>query len=213
MKMPAFNCDIKAYTLADESPLFRAADVDAEGIVALADALPHVTDNVYVASDPALEALPAVRKAEREVFAELPVQAGWCYGSGKKMNGIEWHKSSEVVVAGTDCVLVLGDVRDIVDDVYDSSRAVALFLKRGEAAELFAGTLHLAPLAVGERFAAAIILPRGTNAPLAGGIDGTLRAVNKWLLVHPDNEKGIRAGGKVGVKGVNIAVISGYEDK
>ena len=76
--------------------------------------------------------------------------------------------------------------------------------------ELCAGTLHLAPLAVHEKFAAAIILPRGTNAPLAGGIDGTLRAVNKWLLVHPENTAGIAAGGKAGVAGANIA-LTGYE--
>ena len=79
-----------------------------------------------------------------------------------------------------------------------------------EVAGATAGTLHLAPLAIGDRFAAAIILPRGTNSPLAGGISGTLRAVNKWLLVHPDNEAGIAAGGKVGVTGANIT-LTGYD--
>ena len=144
------------------------------------------------------------------VFAELPVQAGWCYGRGRKMNGAEWHKSSEVVVACTDCVLLLGSAADIEGDTYDSAKAVALVMREGEAAELPAGTLHLAPLALGGHFAAAIILPRGTNSPLAGGISGTLRAVNKWLLVHPDNEAGIAAGGKVGVTGANIT-LTGYD--
>lgn len=73
------------------------------------------------------------------------------------MNGVEWHKSSEVVIAATDCVLILGDVKDIRDDVYDSARAIALFLRKGEAVELFAGTLHLAPLATDDKFAAAIV--------------------------------------------------------
>lgn len=213
MKKPRFDCDIKVLTTKDESPLFAAVKADVADILRLADGLEYPADgNAYVAGDPALEAVAAVNKIEREVFAELPVQAGWCFGNNRKMNGVEWHKSSEVVVACADCVLILGDVKDVKDDVYDTSRAVALHLERGEAVELRAGTLHLAPLPVDERFAAAIILPKGTNAPLRGGIDGTLRAVNKWLLVHPENEKGLLAGGKAGVKGRNIT-LTGYDNE
>lgn len=208
-----FDCDIKVLTTKDESPLFGRVDVDTTEILRLAEGLEYAAEgNTYVASDPVLEEIAAVREIERKVFAELPVQAGWCFGKNRKMNGMEWHKSSETVVACTDCALILGDVKDVIDDVYDSSRAVALYLKRGEAAELFSGTLHLAPLPVGERFAAAIILPAGTNSPLKGGIDGTLRAVNKWLLVHPENEAGLRAGGKAGVTGTNIT-LTGYDDE
>lgn len=203
---PEFNTDIKVLTTADESRLFRKIDADTSEITELAQKLATETDNRYIASDVELEALPVVKEFCRKVFAELPVQAGWCFGRGRKMNGVEWHKSSEVVVACTDMALILGDWHDIRQDIYDSSDSVALLLKKGEAAELFAGTLHLAPLPVDDTFAAAIILPAGTNAPLAGGIDGSMRAVNKWLLVHPENEKGIAAGGKVGVRGVNIAV-------
>lgn len=210
MKLPRFDREVATLTTADESPLFRRVAADAAEIVALARRLEVGDANRYVASDPALEGTDAVRGICREVFAELPVQAGWCYGRGRKMNGVEWHKSSEVVVACTDCVLLLGSVADIVGDTYDSGKAVALVMREGEAAELPAGTLHLAPLAIGDRFAAAIILPRGTNSSLAGGISGTLRAVNKWLLVHPDNEAGIAAGGKVGVTGANIT-LTGYD--
>lgn len=212
MNRPKFNVDVVVMTSGDESPLFRKVDVDTREIVALSRSLLYGDGNRYVASAPDLERTAAVEEICGKVFAELPVQAGWCFGDGKKMNGVEWHKSSEVVVACTDCVLILGDSRDIDADVYDSSRAVALALDAGEAVELCAGTLHLAPLAVHEKFAAAIILPRGTNAPLAGGIDGTLRAVNKWLLVHPENTAGIAAGGKAGVAGANIA-LTGYESE
>lgn len=212
MKKLVFNAAPKVLTVADRSHLFKRADVDASAIIALAEKLPPSEKNVYIASDPELEALSAVRKAEREIFAELPVQAGWCYGGGRSMNGVEWHKSSEVVVAATDCTLILGDPEDISEGEYDTSRAVALHLDKGEAAELCPRTLHLAPLAEGERFAAAIILPRGTNAPLAGGIDGELRAVNKWLLVHPENAAGIAAGGKVGVKGINLTLLKNEDE-
>ena len=123
------------------------------------------------------------------------------------MNGVEWHESPEVVVACTDAVLLLGDYEDVADETYDSKKAVALFLKQGEAVRLSARTLHLAPLAVNEFFKAAIILPEGTNLPLPDGIKGTHRAINKWLLVHPDNKKGIYGGGKIGVYGDNITVL------
>lgn len=208
---PKFDVEVKVMTTSDDSPLFRRVDVDVSDIAALSRKLVFGEGNVYIASDAEEEALASVRLIAGKVFAELPVQAGWCFGNGKKMNGVEWHKSSEVVVACTDCVLLLGSCDDIKDDEFDSSRVVALVLKEGEAAELRAGTLHLAPLAVRDRFAAAIILPRGTNAPLAGGIDGSLRAVNKWLLVHPDNKAGVDAGGKIGVTGANVT-LTGYDD-
>ena len=99
MKLPRFDREVATLTTADESPLFRRVAADAAEIVALARRLEVGDANRYVASDPALEGTDAVRGICREVFAELPVQAGWCYGRGRKMNGVEWHKSSEVVVA------------------------------------------------------------------------------------------------------------------
>jgi len=128
------------------------------------------------------------------------------------MNGMELHKTSEGIVACTDVVLLLGDHADVANDTYDSARAFGLYLQAGEAVELLPLTLHLAPLPVQNgRFIAAILLPQGTNLPLAGGIEGTLRAVNKWLLVHPENANGVALGGKVGILGENIALAGADE--
>lgn len=199
------NADIPVLDVSSPSRLFQRTDIDVSELVAYSDSyLVAETENRYIASDGAAERLSVVGAVCREVFAELPVQCGWCLGGGRKMNGMEWHKSPEVIVACTDCVLILGDVADIKNDAFDSANAVALQLRRGEAVELAPETLHLAPLAVNEFFVAAIILPRGTNAPLESGISGARRAVNKWLLVHPENERGISLGGKVGVFGVNV---------
>lgn len=200
------TADIPILRAQDKSPLFTIADGDFGDIVVLADKLKQGKPNAYIANDEELLVLDSVKNIKRNVFAELPVQAGWCYGTGRKMSGMEWHKSSEVVVACTPCVLILGAFSDIIDDEFDSSKSVALYLDKGEAVELAPLTLHLAPLATDGFFAAAIVLPKGTNAPLAEGIDGCLRAVNKWLVVHPDNEKGIAAGGKIGIIGENIAI-------
>ncbi len=163
--------------------------------------------NGYVANEPPLEKIQFVSDICRDVFAELPVQAGWCVGNLTKMNGMEWHKSSEVVVACTDMVLLLGSFNDINNDIYDSAKAEAFYLPKGTVVELYAFTLHLAPLNMGGGFKSIIILPKGTNLPLESGINGTLRAVNKWLLVHKEHTVGISLGGKIGVIGTNTALV------
>jgi hypothetical protein len=192
----------------DETPhhtLYRKIDVDAGVFLeAAASLLPEET-NVYIPNDERLTKSLEVKRIERTIFGELPIQVGWNHGGNTRMNGMEWHKSSEVIVACSDLVLLLGNHADIENDCYDSARVFGLYLQKSEAVELFPFTLHLAPLPVyGGRFIAAILLPDGTNLPLSSGIDGTLRAVNKWLLVHPDNARGIALGGKTGIRGENI---------
>ena len=205
------NPDITILSLADrpEHALYRAVSADAGAFLAAAEKILPEETNVYLPCDETMTASAAVREIERNVFAELPIQAGWNCGGNTRMNGMEWHKTSEVVVACTDLVLLLGDHADIdiVNETYDSSCAFGLYLQKGDAVELLPRTLHLAPLPVqGGRFVAAILLPSGTNLPLTGGISGSLRAVNKWLLVHPENHRGIELGGKIGVVGENLVL-------
>lgn len=195
-----------------EHALYRRIEADTGAFLTAAAMIAPEEANAYIPRDEALSASPAAKDIARRVFGELPVQAGWNYGGNRRMNGMEWHKTGEVVVACTDVVLLLGDHADIVDDAYDSTRSFGLYLQSGEAVELFPLTLHLAPLPIfGGRFIAAILLPERTNLPLAAGIDGTLRAVNKWLLVHPENARGIALGGKVGILGENIALVGADE--
>jgi len=201
------NPGLTIFSLADtpEHALYRGVSADVSAFLAAAERILPEEGNVYIPRDDAMTADAAAREIERSVFAELPIQAGWNYGGNKRMNGMEWHKSSEVVVACTDLVLLLGDHADIAGGEYDSSRAFGLYLQKGDVVELLPLTLHLAPLPVrGGRFIAAILLPTGTNLPLSGGTDGVLRAVNKWLLVHPENRRGIELGGQVGILGENI---------
>ena len=199
----------------DETPehrLYRKVGADTSAFLAASASITPEEVNDYVPRDEGMSRSPAAQSISRLIFGELPIQAGWNHGGNTRMNGMEWHKSSEVIVACTDLVLLLGDNADIEHDSYDSARAFGLLLQKGEAVELFPFTLHLAPLpVVGSRFIAAILLPEGTNLPLSSGIDGTLRAVNKWLLVHPDNTRGIALGGKIGIRGENIRLI-GLDD-
>lgn len=157
----------------------------------------------YTASDPGLEACPELGEIRRLVFGEVDVQAGCCWGTGGRMNGMEFHRSSELVGAATDLVLILGRVHDVHDGRWDSRRAAFVHVPAGTFVELFATTLHLAPCRVdSEPFRAVIVLPRGTNTPLADGPDGMLWMRNKWLLAHPDGPAAAR-GAWVGVDGPN----------
>ncbi len=140
----------------------------------------------YVTSEIELEATEEAFLINQRIFGELPIQIGCCWGVNSCLNGMEYHKSSELVIAATDLVLMLGRIQDIDHQGrWNSSLTEFLYMAAGEAVELYATTLHLAPCRISqEQFIALIILPKGTNEPLAGGPAGTLWKQNKWMLAH-----------------------------
>ena len=157
----------------------------------------------YTVSDPELEGCPELDEIRGRVFGEVDVQAGCCWGTSTRMNGMEFHKSSELVGAATDLVLIVGRVQDIHDGHWDAHRAAFVHVPAGTFVELYATTLHLAPCRVSAApFCAVIVLPRGTNTPLDDGPDGMSWMRNKWLLAHPDGPAATR-GAWIGVDGPN----------
>lgn len=149
-------------------------------------------DVIYIASVPELEALPVYQVLTEKVYGEMPIQIGCCNGKNKLLNAAEYHRDSEVNVAVTDLVLMLGKRADITEDFqYDSANIEAFFLPKGTVVEVFGDTLHYAPCNTEENFRAVVVLPRGTNLDLnkAHGKEDEeklLFAVNKWLIAHPD---------------------------
>ena len=184
--------------------------VDFSGLCeALSDTpLPEGVD--YVASVPDLESLPAMEDVSRVVYGEMPIQIGYCNGHNDLLNAVEYHRDSEINVAATDAILILGRVQDITSDyTYDTSLMEAFLLPKGVAVEVYATTLHYAPCSVdGQGFKVGIILPRGTNAPLSkahsGGEDSLITAVNKWLIGHPD--AGFTGSEHIGLIGKNLNI-------
>ena len=79
----------------------------------------------------------------------------------------------------------------------------------GTAVELYATTLHYAPVSVSDsNFRCIVILPKGTNEPLISmplqeGEDCLLAARNKWLIAHRDAQI---AGAFCGLTGENIYI-------
>ncbi|MCC2254177.1 DUF4867 family protein [Ruminococcus sp. CLA-AA-H200] len=171
---------------------------------------PLPRDVVYVPSVEEMEALPEAVDVSRKGFGGLPVQIGYCNGDNHKLNALEYHRSSEIDIAATDLILLLGCQQDIeADDTYDTSKVEAFFVPAGTAVELYATTLHYAPCSAQEGgFRCVIVLPKGTNEdlPFEAAKDGEnrlLTAVNKWLIAH--EEAGIE-GAFCGLKGENVEV-------
>lgn len=144
-------------------------------------------------------------------FGGQAAEVGWVAGKNARLNAFEYHKSSELLVAATDLVLLLGRLSELKDFArFDSSRVRGFVVARGTALELYASTLHFSPImAEPSGFRAAIILPLGTNAPLEGmdtglpGEEGLLWAERKWLLACPDSKPAAN-GARVGMENVEV---------
>lgn len=165
---------------------------------------------VYVPSLELLENTQAGKELAVRGFGGLPIQIGYCNGNNRKLNAVEYHRSSEIDIAADDLILLLGRQQDIEEgNCYDTSRIEAFLLPAGTAVELYATTLHYAPCSASdEGFRCVIVLPKGTNTELdfvpgKTGEDQLLTAKNKWLIAH--HEAGI-AGAHCGLKGKNITV-------
>ena len=100
---PAFAAFGRVIDGMDVSPLLAAAH---------AISLPQ-DGSQYTASEPTFEALPIAKKIADELFGQMPTQVGYCFGHNRFLNAVEWHTSSEINVAVTPLVLILGHTYDI----------------------------------------------------------------------------------------------------
>lgn len=171
---------------------------------------PLPEDVVYVPSEPALEACTVYGELTDRAYGELPIQIGYCNGHNRKLNAVEYHRSSEMDIAATDLILLLGMQQDISDDfTYDTAKIEAFLLPAGVGVELYATTLHYAPCNADDNgFRCVIVLPKGTNTDLStahkDSEDQLITAKNKWLIGHPD--AGLNNGEFIGLTGENITV-------
>lgn len=170
---------------------------------------PLPKDVVYVPSVEELEVLPEAAEICKKGFGGLPIQIGYCNGDNHKLNALEYHRSSEVNIAATDMILLLGKREDVKDDfTYETSKVEGFFVPEGTAIEVYATTLHYAPCGVdGQGFKCVVVLPKGTNLDVvnthATAEDKLLAASNKWLIAHEDAHID---GAFNGLRGENITV-------
>jgi len=162
---------------------------------------------VYEASVPKLEACNVKDMCHTRGFGGMPVQLGYVGGNNRVLNCLEYHKSSEFNIALNDVVLVLGKQTDIKDGKLNTATCKAFLLPAGVGVELYATTLHYAPMNVAkESYRVVCVLPLGTNGakPEIETLtyeDRMCAGANKWLLTHKDSGE----NGYIGLTGENIS--------
>ncbi len=164
---------------------------------------------VYEASVESLEKDAEFAKIRDRGFGGMPIQIGYVGGNNKTLNCLEYHKSSEFNIALNDVVLVLGKQEEIKEGMFDTSLCKAFLLPAGFGVELYATTLHYAPMNVAEEgFRVACVLPLRTNgaAPVIEIFnveDKMCAGANKWLMTHPEADEAEK-GMYIGLTGENI---------
>lgn len=202
---------IKKVTDPEFSRYGRVIDgYDFSKLIKAMEHTPLPEDVIYEPSIEELEATDVAIDLKMRVYGELPIQIGYCNGHNSKLNALEYHRSSEVNVAVTDIILLLGAEQDIEPDfTYDTSKVEAFLVPAGTAIEVYATTLHYAPCRVNESgFQCVVVLPKGTNTELtfetaSEGEDKLLTAKNKWLIGH---EEAAIEGAFNGLKGANVGI-------
>lgn len=192
--------------------------IDFSEIYNVLEEMDYPEDVEYAASFGPLEEPEFRQKLSNTLYGELSVEIGYCSGHNKMLNALEYHRSSEVNVAVTDIILLLGHQSDITEDfTYDTAQLEAFFVPAGTAVELYATTLHYVPIGTKENdyaFKMGVVLPFGTNFPLGVTLgaeaekeklpeEKLLFAKNKWLIAHEESGE---EGAFIGLTGKNISV-------
>lgn len=171
--------------------------------------------NIYIPSDARMEAFPVTKEVSVNFYGEMPVQVGYCNGSTSSLDALEYHKGSEIDLAVTDLVVLLGSLSDIENNVYDSAKVEAFYIKAGTAVEFYGPTLHFAPCMVdGNGYQCVVVLPQDTNTPLSNPVsvknneDKLLLMKNKWVIAHPDSGMA-KDGAYAGIVGENLKLSIG----
>jgi hypothetical protein len=213
--MNLLNCSDKKFSRYG----FEVTGYDFKGLIEALNGTPCPKDAVvYTAEEPALQNQPVCAQIHSNLFGGLPVQLGYCNGHNLKLNCLEYHRGSELIVAGTPIVLLVADLRDVEkgengeNGKLDTAKVEAFYVPCGGAVLLHETTLHYAPCTAkdNDHFRAVIGLIKGTNTkkpeitPL-NDEDRRLWAANKWLLAHPDTNEA-KNGAYVGLVGENITL-------
>ena len=205
------NKDIEFFNVdSEEFKTFgKIINIDAEEIIKTAEKIENPAEgSSYVPLEESFKALKISEEIEKEYYGTLPSQMGYCWGHNTMMNATEWHTSSEINIAVTPLVLILGHVWDIENGKIDSSKFKAFYLPKGTAVEVYSTSLHFCPCQVSDDgFGCVVGLPKGTNTPLEEEVeDKQLFRKNKWIISHVENTPLIEKGVVAGITGKNFEI-------
>lgn len=163
--------------------------------------------NLYSASVEEIENFQVIKKIKKCIYGTLEIEAGGCTGQNTELTGVEYHQGSEVTIAVTDCILIIGKLQDMEGNTYDSSKAEIFYLKKGQAIELYGTTIHYTPCKVNEDgFMTIVVLLRGTNSPIEKTECKILTKKNKYFITHSSQTEKIKGGAYPGLLGDVIEI-------
>lgn len=163
--------------------------------------------NSYSASSEKIEQFEVINKIKDCVYGTLEIEAGECTGQNFGLTGVEYHQGSEVTIAVTDCILIIGKLQDMEENTYDSRKAEVFYLEKGQAIELYGTTLHYTPCKVNEDgFMTIVVLLRGTNSPIEKTTCGILTKKNKYFITHLSQTEKVKSGAYPGLIGEIIEI-------
>ena len=126
------NTEFKAY-----GKVLEGYDT-AELLKAMEHAPLPLDEVIYEPSIEELEALKIADELKNRAYGGLPIEIGYCNGNNKKLNAVEYHRSSEIDIAVDDLILLLGKQQDITEDyTYDTAKIEAFYVPAGTAVELY----------------------------------------------------------------------------
>lgn len=167
-------------------------------------------NNIYIPSDENMEQGQLFCDMQDIFYGGMPIQVGYCNGRNSTYNGFEYHKCSEINVAVTDFMLVLGLKKQLQNNKFYVGDEKVFFVPADTAVELYQTTLHLSPCKVrDDGFKAVVVLLKGTNTPLErkqanDNLESRLLLQkNKWVIAHKDREPLIKQGAYAGLIGEN----------
>ena len=205
------NPDIPFYSVRDAEfkKYGRVLDFDASEIMSECKKIDMPSEgSKYELSVESLEKLSSSAKLKEAVCGGCDAQIGLCWGYSNMMNALEFHKSSEINIAVTPLVLLLGLQYEMEGSEYSSDKIKAFYLEEGDVVEVFATSMHFCPCQTSDNgFMAVVGLPKDTNALLdKPSEDRLLFKKNKWLICHDKNEGLIEKGVYPGIHGTNYEI-------
>ena len=204
--------NLKIYRAASKEffPYGKILDIETKNIVEQAQKIEMPAEGaVYVPSKEEFEKLTVMNTVKNEVYGGMPIQLGYCWGYNDTLNALEWHKCSEINIATTDLILLVGDIREIEEgNRFNSEKVKAFKLLKGEAVEIYATTLHYCPIQTSKNgFGCVVGLLKETNTELDFICENKLiMGKNKWVIAHEDNAELISQGCIAGIYGENYKI-------
>jgi len=207
---------MKTYSVYDPEfvPYGKVLDgYDTSEVIGALNAIPLPENGVaYEPSVPALEMCGISAALRDNAYGGMPVEVGLCWGRNTKLNCLEYHRDSEVLLGAEDFILLLAKQEEIRDGKLDTASVKAFRAPANVLVEVYATTLHYAPCHTdgSKGFWVMVALPKGTNTekPEIKALneeDKLLSARNKWLLAHPESDEASQ-GAYVGLVGKNIDI-------